>query len=115
MRFHLLNLKKNFLSIQTISAESLLPFLKESFMNCDERIEIVSPFDIHASAQSLIAFGILGFGNIIASNFSPWIHKLFAIERPTNWTKVFIMPTIFTILCAVILMLFFRDEKVKNR
>ncbi|MDZ7331495.1 MAG: hypothetical protein ONB31_05920, partial [candidate division KSB1 bacterium] len=58
---------------------------------------------------------ILGFGNFVGSNFSGWIQKLFTTEAGTNWTKVFIVPTILTILCAVIFMLFFRDEKVKSR
>jgi len=78
-------------------------------------VDKVAPADIRASAQSLIAIVILGFGNFVGSNFSGWIQKLFTTEAGTNWTKVFIVPTVLTILCAVVFMLFFRDEKVKNR
>jgi len=84
-------------------------------MNSDEGFDKVAPADIRSSAQSLIAIVILGFGNFMGSNSSGWIQKLFTIEGVTNWTKVFIVPTVLTILCAVIFMLFFRDEKVKNR
>ncbi|UCE05628.1 MAG: MFS transporter [bacterium] len=77
-------------------------------------VDKVAPVDIRASAQSLIAIVILGFGNFVGSNFSGWIQKLFTVEDITNWTKVFIVPTVLTIFCAVFFMLFFRDEKVKN-
>lgn len=77
-------------------------------------VDKVAPADIRASAQSLIAIVILGFGNFVGSNFSGWIQKLFTVDGVTNWTKVFIVPTVLTILCAVIFMLFFRDEKVKK-
>ncbi len=85
-------------------------------------VDKVAPADIRASAQSLIAIVILGFGNFVGSNFSGWIQKLFTKEiitdlgkeTITNWTGVFIVPTVLTILCAVIFMLFFRDEKVRN-
>ncbi len=74
-------------------------------------VDKVAPKDIRASAQSLIAIVILGFGNFVGSNFSGWIQKLFTTETGTNWTNVFIVPTVLTILCAVFFMLFFRDEK----
>ncbi|MBN2092010.1 MFS transporter, partial [candidate division KSB1 bacterium] len=78
-------------------------------------VDKIAPQDIRASAQSLIAIVILGFGNFVGSIFSGWIGKIFTTgtgtEAVTNWTGVFIVPTILTILCAVIFMLFFRDEK----
>jgi len=82
-------------------------------------VDKVAPTDIRASAQSLIAIVILGFGNFVGSNFSGWIQKLFTKEimtdlgtkTITNWTGVFIVPTVLTILCAVFFMIFFRDEK----
>jgi len=77
-------------------------------------VDKVSPVDIRASAQSLIAIVILGFGNFVGSNFSGWIKKLFTIDGVTDWTKVFIVPTILTILCAIFFMIFFRDEKAKS-
>ena len=77
-------------------------------------VDKVASADIRASAQSLIAIVILGFGNFVGSNFSGWIQKLFTTEAGTNWTKVFVVPTILTILCSVIFMVFFRDEKAKN-
>ncbi len=77
-------------------------------------VDKVAPADIRASAQSLIAIVILGFGNFVGSNFSGWIQKLFTNESGTNWTNVFIVPTILTVLCAIFFMLFFRDEKATS-
>ncbi len=74
-------------------------------------VDKIAPQDIRASAQSLIAIVILGFGNFVGSIFSGWIQKIFTLDGVTNWTGVFIIPTILTILCAVFFMLFFRDEK----
>jgi MFS family permease len=78
-------------------------------------VDKIAPKDIRASAQSLIAIVILGFGNFVGSIFSGWIGNIFTTgtgPKPvTNWTGVFIVPTVLTILCAVIFMLFFRDEK----
>lgn len=73
-------------------------------------VDKIAPQDIRASAQSLIAIVILGFGNFVGSIFSGWIQKIFTMDGITNWTGVFIIPTILTILCAVFFMLFFRDE-----
>lgn len=61
----------------------------------------VASADICALAQSLIAIAILGFWNFVVSNFSGWIQKSVTVEGVTNWTKVFIVPTVLTILCAV--------------
>lgn len=83
-------------------------------MNSDERYGIVATADIFALAQNLIAIVIQEFGNFVGNNFWGWIQKLFTKDAGTNWTKVFIVPTVLTILCAVIFMLFFRDEKVKK-
>jgi nucleoside transporter len=74
-------------------------------------VDKVAASDIRASAQSLIAIVILGFGNFVGSNFSGWIQKLFTSPAGTNWTQVFIVPTVLTVLCALIFILFFRDEK----
>jgi nucleoside transporter len=74
-------------------------------------IDMISPADIRASAQSLIAVVILGIGNFIGANFSGWIKDLFTVEKITNWRGVFIVPTALTLLCAGAFILVFKGKK----
>ena len=73
-------------------------------------IDMVAPDDIRASAQSLIALVTLGIGNYIGSLFAGWVRDYFTTEAITNWTGVFIVPCVLTILCAIAFMLFFKEE-----
>ena len=73
-------------------------------------VDMVAPEDIRASAQSLIALVTLGIGNYIGSLFAGWIRDFFTTEAVTNWTGVFIVPCVLTILCAIAFMLFFKEE-----
>ncbi len=75
-------------------------------------VDKVAPVDIRNSAQSFIAIVILGFGNFVGSIFSGWIKQLFTNEAGvTNWTNIFLVPTILTILCAIFFSFFFKDKK----
>lgn len=74
-------------------------------------VDNVAPRDIRASAQSLIAIIILGFGNFIGSIFSGWIKGLFTSEEVTRWRAVFTIPTILTLICAMAFVLFFKERK----
>jgi len=71
-------------------------------------VDKAAPRDIRASAQSLIALVTLGFGNLVGSFFSGWISDMFTVDGVTNWRGVFIVPTVLTVLSAL-LMFFFRD------
>ncbi len=73
-------------------------------------VDKVAPPDIRASAQSLIAIVALGFGRFLGSLFAGWIKDVFTTEAGTNWTNVFLVPCVLTILCAVAFLLFFREE-----
>lgn len=74
-------------------------------------VDTVAPTDIRASAQSLIAVVILGFGNFLGANFSGWIKDLFTKDDITNWRNVFLVPTVLTLLCAVAFVALFKEKK----
>ncbi len=74
-------------------------------------VDMIAPKDIRASAQSLIAVIILGVGNFVGSNFSGWIQSLFTTENVTNWQKVFAVPTVLTLICALAFVLLFKEKQ----
>ncbi len=82
-------------------------------------VDKIAPKDIRASAQSLIAIIILGFGSFLGSLFCGWIQNLFTVEtvsvtgeavRTIDWQGTFLVPTVLTLLCLVIFMVFFREN-----
>jgi nucleoside transporter len=73
-------------------------------------VDSVAPADIRASAQSLIAIVALGFGRFLGSLFAGWIKDVFTTEVGTNWTNVFLVPCVLTVLCALAFLLFFREK-----
>jgi len=74
-------------------------------------VDTIAPADIRASAQSLIAVVILGIGSFVGSNFSGWIQSLFTKEGTTNWRNVFLVPTVLTLLCALLFVALFKEKK----
>ena len=73
-------------------------------------VDRVAPADIRNSAQSLIAWVVLGIGNSIGSLFAGWVQTYFTAETVTNWTGVFIVPSVLTTLCALAFIMFFKKE-----
>jgi nucleoside transporter len=71
-------------------------------------VDQIAPQDIRASAQSLIAVIILGFGNFVGSNFAGWIQNLFTADKVTTWRNVFLIPLVLTLVCAGAFGLLFR-------
>ena len=74
-------------------------------------VDMVAPKDIRASAQSLIAIVTLGLGNFFGSLFAGWIQTYFTTAAGTNWTGVFLVPCVLTVLCAIAFILFFREGR----
>jgi nucleoside transporter len=73
-------------------------------------VDVVSPRDIRHSAQSLITLVTYGIGNAIGSPFAGWIRDHFTKNEVTNWTSVFLVPCVLTILCAFVFLLLFRPK-----
>ncbi|MCI4445161.1 MAG: MFS transporter [Candidatus Aminicenantes bacterium] len=84
-------------------------------------VDNIAPKDIRHSAQSLIATIILGFGNFVGSLFCGWIQDVFSKKNPVtseivvNWRGTFMVPTILTILCLVIFLIFFKESNKKGQ
>ncbi|MGD2294443.1 MAG: MFS transporter [Candidatus Aminicenantes bacterium] len=71
----------------------------------------VAPRDIRHSAQSLITLVTYGIGNYLGSLFAGWVKDWFTAEGVTNWTGVFLVPCVLTVLCALAFLLFFKEQK----
>ncbi len=78
-------------------------------------VDKVAPPDIRASAQGLIAIVALGFGRFLGSLFAGKIRDVFTTGADTNWTYVFLVPCALTLFCAVVFLLFFREEEATGR
>jgi len=74
-------------------------------------VDMVAPRDIRHSAQSLIILVTYGIGNYLGSLFCGWIHDHFTVEEVTNWTSVFLVPCVLTILCAFAFLFFFKPKQ----
>lgn len=74
-------------------------------------VDTVSPRDVRHSAQSLIMLVTYGIGNYIGSLFAGEVQEFFTTEVGTNWTGVFLVPCVLTVLCAVAFLLFVKDNR----
>jgi len=73
--------------------------------------DMVAPRDIRSSAQALINFAVLGVGLWIGSNFAGFLKDIFTADGQTNYTWIFTIPAIITLICAVIFAGLFREER----
>jgi len=74
-------------------------------------VDTIAPPDIRHSAQGLITFATYGVGNYVGAFFAGWVQDYFTVGGTVNWTGVFIVPCVLTIICAVAFLLFFKEEK----
>jgi len=75
-------------------------------------VDKIAPPDVRASAQSLIAIVALGMGRMIGSIFAGQVWEMSKDSAgATNWSNVFLVPCILTLVCAVAFIIFFREEK----
>ena len=78
-------------------------------------VSFVAPKDIKSSAQGLLTLVIYGFGMWLGSYFVGYIQSRFTAEDGTvNWTGVFLVPSVLTILCAIVLFLTFPRGSIKE-
>jgi len=77
-------------------------------------VDMVSPKDIRASTQSLLALVTLGIGTWLGSQFTGYIKGVFNPAANVHaWTGFFLVPCGLTVLCAIAFLLFFRDVKAE--
>ena len=79
-------------------------------------VDKVAPPDIRASAQGLIAFVLLGAGQVVGSWFAGAVSYTFSITaanglRTVDYSKVFLVPLALTVLCAALSVVFFRPKR----
>ncbi|MGH2628106.1 MAG: MFS transporter [Anaerolineales bacterium] len=78
-------------------------------------IDSVAPKDIKASAQGLLTLVIYGFGMWLGNKFTVRVQDYFTAEDSSiNWTGVFLVPSVLTILCAVVLFLTFPKGSIRE-
>jgi nucleoside transporter len=102
-------------SMQTLVVASLtlhgfcyVFFFTVGFMYVDK----VAHSDIRASAQSLIAIVVLGLGSFFGNIITGWIADIFKdpASQTTNWTGVFLVPCVLTVVCAAVFPALFREH-----
>jgi nucleoside transporter len=72
--------------------------------------QVASP-DIRASAQGLITFVTLGAGLFVGSYFAGWIKDFFTSGSVVDYTMVFMIPLVLTLVCAIVFTLVFRERE----
>ena len=82
-------------------------------------VDMVSPKDIRASTQSLLAFVTLGAGTWLGAQFTGFIkdyyHLTGAVINNHNWTPFWLVPCALTFICAFAFLLFFKDTKAEAK
>lgn len=90
-------------------------------------VDKVAPHAIRASAQALYALVVLGLGRAIGSLVAGYVQGHYTERLPgiltvegieisskVDWTKVFMVPTVLTVACAVFFPLLFRGSNDKD-
>jgi len=88
-------------------------FLTASFIYVNQ----VASSDIRASAQGLITFVTLGAGMWVGSLFAGYISENFSVVSASgvkDYTRVFLVPLVLTVICAVVFMLTFREKSMNK-
>lgn len=81
-------------------------------------VNSVAPPDIRASAQAFITFVTLGAGMYLGSIFAGWIRDFYTVgvgaDAVVDYTKVFLVPCVLTIICAVVFFFGFKERNQKS-
>ena len=78
-------------------------------------VDRVAPKDIRSSAQSLLNLVTLGFGNWLGSLFCGKVLEYYTANGKTDWTPVFVLPAVLTLICAIGYAVTFRDNSKEAR
>ena len=74
----------------------------------------VVPKEIRAQAQGFLAFIIWGVGYLTGTLLNGWMIGHYRMEGKCDWSVLFLISTIFTILLIILLLLLFKNEGIKN-
>ncbi|MGD8238077.1 MAG: MFS transporter [Armatimonadota bacterium] len=78
-------------------------------------VDMVSPRDIRASAQSLLTLVTLGVGNWLGTQFTGYIvGKFLGGDSPYAWTYIYLVPCALTVACAIAFLLLFKDPEAEG-
>lgn len=84
-------------------------------------VDKVAPAEIRASAQALIALVVLGLGRFVGSLVAGFVQGANTVTATVegqpdlvHWDKVFLVPTILTILAAIAFPILFKGSDDKN-
>ncbi|CUU36586.1 nucleoside transporter [Armatimonadetes bacterium DC] len=72
--------------------------------------DMVAPEDVRSSAQALINVAVLGIGMLVGTFFAGWLKDFFTTDGATNYTMVFAVPTVITVLVAAVFAVAFRER-----
>lgn len=86
------------------------------FVVCYIYVNSVATPDIRASAQAFITFVVLGVGMFVGSLFAGSVRDFFTVggtpaAPEVDYTSVFLVPCVLTVLCAIVFFLAFRERK----
>lgn len=73
-------------------------------------VDTVAPRDIRHSAQGLITLVSLGLGMYFGSLFAGYVKSYFTTPAGTNWTGVFVVPAVLTVVAAIVFTAVFRED-----
>ncbi len=85
-------------------------FFTASYIYVDQ----IAPPDARHSAQGLIAFVLLGAGLVVGSWFAGFVSDAFRVGDVVDYTRVFLVPLVLTVLCAVLFVAFFRGKPASS-
>jgi len=54
---------------------------------------------------------VLGLGMLVGFFFAGWLKDLFTVEGVTNYTMVFLVPTVITVVAGIAFALLFREHR----
>lgn len=88
-------------------------------------VDTIAPANIRASAQSLYFQAVFGLGLFLGSGLVGWVQGLFTTETTVvdavtkvssvnlvvDYTGLFMVPCVLTILCAIVFFVFFREPE----
>jgi len=71
-------------------------------------VEKVAPKAIQAGAQGFIALVTFGIGHALGAKFSGLIVDLFTTEAGRNWTNIWLLPAVMSLVIGILFFLFFK-------